>query len=172
MQFLFVSRKGIGDPSNAYALASGVDICEIIKERSKDPRYPPFMIAPEATTKSKPCLLKFRQGVFKTGLPVLPVLLKYKCRNFNPGWGLEFNTFLHIWRLLSQFANFIEVEILPPYVPSEEEQSNPSVYAENVRELMARHLGVPCIDQVRHHSRVNCLKSLRLTLNNNMSCFI
>jgi len=42
----------------------------------------------------------------------------------------------------AQFANFMEVEYLPVYKPSEEEQRNPSLYANNVRQgtRIAQHL--------------------------------
>ena len=43
------------------------------------------MIAPEGTTKSQRCLLKFARGAFAPGRPVLPVLIDYRFRNHNPG---------------------------------------------------------------------------------------
>jgi lysophosphatidylcholine acyltransferase/lyso-PAF acetyltransferase len=33
------------------------------------------------------------------------------------------------------------VEILPPYIPTEEEKQSPTLYANHVRELMATELG-------------------------------
>lgn len=47
-------------------------------------RFPLLAIAPEATTKAQPCLLKFRRGAFSAGQPVCPVLLRYRYRHFNP----------------------------------------------------------------------------------------
>lgn len=47
-------------------------------------RFPLVAIAPEATTKAKPCLLRFRRGAFSVGHPVCPVLLRYRYRHFNP----------------------------------------------------------------------------------------
>ncbi|KAL6508563.1 hypothetical protein OROGR_023274 [Orobanche gracilis] len=44
----------------------------------------------------------------------------------------------HVILLLSQFVNYIEVTQLPVYSPSEQEKEDPSLYAENVRNLMAR----------------------------------
>lgn len=148
MQFVFVARRGTNDPKNVHVVPAGTDVSALILQRSKDDGFPPLMIAPEATTKSRPCLLKFKNGVFKTGLPVLPVVLKYKGRHFVPRWGIEYSTPFHVWRLLSQFANKLEVEILPPYVPSQEEVASPELYAENVRVLMGKTLGVPLVNQV------------------------
>ncbi|KAL6501457.1 hypothetical protein OROGR_026590 [Orobanche gracilis] len=44
----------------------------------------------------------------------------------------------HVILLLSQFVNYIEVTELPVYSPSEQEKEDPRLYAENVRNLMAR----------------------------------
>ena len=71
-------------------------------------RYPLLMIAPEGTTKHGNVLLRFSTGAFVPGLPVLPVLLKYRSRHFDPGWGVS-NTFWHMYRLLAQFNNHLEV---------------------------------------------------------------
>jgi lysophosphatidylcholine acyltransferase/lyso-PAF acetyltransferase len=49
-------------------------------------------------------------------------------------------------RLITQFVQHLEIEYLPVYHPSEEEKQNPALYAENVRTLMAKTLGVPKTD--------------------------
>lgn len=46
------------------------------------------------------------------------------------------------WLSLCKFSIPMEIEYLPVYVPSEEEIANAVLYAENVRRLMARKLGV------------------------------
>jgi Ca2+-binding EF-hand superfamily protein len=38
----------------------------------------------------------------------------------------------------------MEVEFLPVYVPNDEEKSNPALYAHNVRQVMAKAMGVAC----------------------------
>ena len=105
-----------------------------------------LMIAPEGTTKGRDCLLRFRKGAFVPGVPVTPVLLRYPARHFYVGWGVPWNDLFHMWRLLSQVANFAEVEFLEPYVPDAEEQKDATLYAEHVRETMGRHLGVALVD--------------------------
>ena len=51
-------------------------------------------------------------------------------------------------RMVCQFVNELEVTVLPPYVPSEAERSDPGLYAANVREvrLFCAHEGfkIPC----------------------------
>jgi len=49
-------------------------------------------------------------------------------------------------RLMCQFDNQVAVEVLPPYIPSQDEQDNPAVYAANIRKLIvsAYVLVLPC----------------------------
>ncbi|KAK9828960.1 hypothetical protein WJX72_003052 [[Myrmecia] bisecta] len=143
LQFLFVARKGTLDAGSAVAARNNTSR---IAERAADPRYPLFIVAPEGTTKHGNCLLRFSTGAFVSGAPVLPVLLKYRNKRFNMGWGIVYTMF-HLLRLACQFQNYLEVEILEPYMPSAEEKANPRLYAENVRKLMAEKLGAtlsPC----------------------------
>lgn len=115
MQLFFVERKGAGDQSNRHVLQG--DAVDAIAERAADRRFPLVAIAPEATTKAKPCLLKFRRGAFVAGQPVCPVLLRYRYKHCNPGWGIC-NTLFHMYRLMAQFVNHLEIEVLPVYHPS------------------------------------------------------
>lgn len=43
----------------------------------------------------------------------------------------------HVFLLLCQFVNYIEVVRLPVYCPSEQEKEDPKLYANNVRKLIA-----------------------------------
>jgi lysophosphatidylcholine acyltransferase/lyso-PAF acetyltransferase len=43
----------------------------------------------------------------------------------------------HVFLLLCQFVNYLEVVNLPVYYPSEQEKDDPKLYANNVRKLMA-----------------------------------
>ena len=58
-----------------------VDDCRVL-----DGRFPMLMMAPEGTCSDNLCILQFRTGAFVPGVPVLPVLLKYRCRHHNPSW--------------------------------------------------------------------------------------
>ena len=53
-------------------------------------------------------------------------------------------------RMMCQFWNTVEVTILPPYLPSPEEQQSPVLFASNVRRLYSEHLGLPMVEQVNH----------------------
>lgn len=147
LQFIFIKRKDTHDKHNKYTF-NGKDTVQCISQRASDPRYPLLMIAPEATTKALPCILKFKNGAFVPKRPVVAVLLRYSYAHFNPGWGVTRYTFLHVWRLFSQFVNHLSVEILPVFVPTPiEEESNPAVFAQRVRREMAEQLGVPLVEQ-------------------------
>jgi lysophosphatidylcholine acyltransferase / lyso-PAF acetyltransferase len=45
--------------------------------------------------------------------------------------------------LLTQFSNNADVHWLPVYYPSESEKMDPKLYANNVREVLAKALSVP-----------------------------
>ncbi len=51
-------------------------------------------------------------------------------------------------RLMCQFYNRLDIDILPPYIPSSVEARNPAFYARNVREVFSTHMGLPQVDQV------------------------
>ncbi|GAQ82573.1 Acyltransferase [Klebsormidium nitens] len=128
----------------------------LIAARAADARYPPIFMFPEGTTSNGHCLLQFQRGAFVAGAPIIPVLLNYKYKYFNPAW-TNCSIPLAIFRLLCQFANYLDVTILPLYTPSEDERRDPALYASNMRKHMAGALGVPMIEQ----SLGEYLKSLK-----------
>lgn len=146
LQYIFISRKGSNDTINKFT-CTNMEPQEAVNSRSCMPEgFPAFAIAPEATTKPKECLLKFRKGAFVPGKPVIPVLLKYPCKHFHVGWGIPWNDAFHVWRFLSQVVHHCEIEILDPYYPSIEEQDDPILYANNVRMHMGSLLNVDLVD--------------------------
>lgn len=72
-------------------------------------------------------------------MPVLPVCVTYQSRWHNPAWTIIQEPW-HLLRLMCQFDNKIEVQLLPAYAPSEQEKANPALFAENVRQLMVRRV--------------------------------
>ncbi|GAB4815792.1 hypothetical protein N2152v2_002838 [Parachlorella kessleri] len=144
LQFFFIERKGTHDKSNRFVLKR--DPIQSIKERAADRRYPLVMMAPEATTKPKRCLLKFRRGAFAAGAPVAPVVITYRFQHFNPGWGIVY-TPLHVYRLLAQYVNHMELRVLPPIHPTPEEREDPMLFAKRVRQVMSKEMGAPLVEQ-------------------------
>ncbi|WIA30170.1 hypothetical protein OEZ86_000262 [Tetradesmus obliquus] len=123
---------------------------QLIKERAANHAMPMLSVAPEGTLSNGRCLLSFKTGAFVAGTPVVPILLRYKLRPFNPSWSIIIPCW-HLLRLMCQFSNAVTVEMLPPYIPSEAEKADPVLYAANIRKLIAGALGVPLADQDRRH---------------------
>ncbi|KAL7984613.1 hypothetical protein Chor_003183 [Crotalus horridus] len=120
-----------------------IGICIINRAKNvlnhfKDHYSTQIMIFPEGTCTNRSCLITFKPGAFIPGVPVQPVILRYPNKLDTITWTWQGPGALTIlWLTLCQFHNFVEIEFLPVYIPSEEEKKNPSLYANNVRRLMA-----------------------------------
>lgn len=110
------------------------------------PGCKPLLIFPEGTTTNGEGLVEFRKGAFVAGIPVRPVIIVYTGQ-WNPAttnyvqtgeaseveafsdqeWGMQF---------LGHFIHSMHVRVLPPYVPTPEEQADAGLYARNCREYM------------------------------------
>lgn len=136
--------------------------------RAADPRYPLVALAPEGTCGDNRCILQFKTGAFVSGLPVLPVMLRYNLRSHNPSWTIitEWRHLVRLphacaccytqrpqLRLLCQLDAAVDVTVLPPYVPSAAERADARVYATNVRALYSKTLGLPMVNQSQHEYR-------------------
>ena len=113
----------------------------------RDPSWPQLLLWPEGTTHNRLAAIRHKVGAYKPGLPVQPLCLKFKNR-----WTTDIWTFkgpgvptLYFYTLL-QFWTNIEIEYLPVYKPSLEEQKDARLYADNVRDVVAKHLEVPAVD--------------------------
>lgn len=126
--------------------APRMNLAKIIADRSRDRRYPLLAMAPEGTCGDGRSILQFKTGAFVSGVPVLPVLLKYNLRWHNPAWTIIIEPW-HFLRVLCQFDNWVQVTILPAHVPTAEERASPQLYAANVRREFGEHSGLPLADQ-------------------------
>jgi len=121
-----------------------------IQVRAKRKSGSQLMMFPEGTLNNQQALFQFKHGPFIPGVPVQPVCFRVPYRHFNPCWTGEatggLNFFDVCYRTLFQFVNRLEMKILPVYEPSEEEQKNPDLFANNVRDEMARALDLPVCD--------------------------
>lgn len=76
-------------------------------------------------------------GAFKPGLPILPVVVRYKSDWPNLAWpcnGPSVSKLL--WCTLCQFYMKVEVEYLPVYTPNEEEKKHAMLYAQNMEKVI------------------------------------
>lgn len=98
------------------------------------------VIFPEGTYSNGKHVLQFKTGAFVPGHPVTPIAFTYP--EYTPFWNREESTFgVQIYRILGRLYTPITIHYLPLYTPSEEEQRNPKLFAENVRKLIGQASG-------------------------------
>ena len=100
-------------------------------------------IAPEGALSNGKALMKFKTGAFVAKVPILPILLRYPYRHFNPAWTIE-NPLVTLYRMLCQFRIQAVIEYLPVVHPCADE--TPREFADRVRDTMARALQVPKVE--------------------------
>jgi lysophosphatidylcholine acyltransferase / lyso-PAF acetyltransferase len=84
-------------------------------------------------------LIQFKPGAFYPGVPIQPVLLRYPNKMDTVTWTWEGpDVITLLWRTMTQFHTFCEIEYLPVYVPNDEEKHNPKLFAKNVQHMMAK----------------------------------
>nr|XP_049706394.1 lysophosphatidylcholine acyltransferase-like isoform X1 [Helicoverpa armigera]XP_049707919.1 lysophosphatidylcholine acyltransferase isoform X1 [Helicoverpa armigera] len=122
-------------------------IKEIIERATSKEDWPQVLIFPEGTCTNRSCLITFKPGGFYPGVPVQPVTIRYPNARDTVTWTWEGPGALKLlWLTLTQVHSSCEIEFLPVYYPSEEEKRDPKLYARNVRDVMAKALGVPVLD--------------------------
>lgn len=136
---VFVSRS---DPDSRRKTVE-----EIKRRACSGGEWPQIMIFPEGTCTNRSCLITFKPGAFIPGVPVQPVVLRYLNEMDTITWTWRGpGAFKILWLTLCQLNNRLEIEYLPTYTPSEEEKSDPALFATNVRRLMAKALDTPVTD--------------------------
>jgi len=105
------------------------------------------MVFPEGTCGNQSAIFRLSQGAFSTGRnQVQLVLFKFPYTHFNPCYtgsnlgGHEFWDLL--WRSCCQFVQYMEVQFVPPYMPTDAEVADPTCFADNMQKVMASHLHV------------------------------
>ena len=141
-QSVFIARQAADSRKNVH---------DLIKNRAAEPSWPQVLIYPEGTVTNARALINFRVGAFKPLLPVQPVLIRRKSGSYfdtlTKTWNQKHGYLGCFWLTLCQFSTEFEFEFLPVYQPSGEETENPMIYAQNVRALMAKKLGIPMVDR-------------------------
>lgn len=115
-----------------------------IHDRPASGTFPDLLIFPEGTTSCQTNLTKFKRGPFTPGLPVQPVVLQYPHQHFDLSWPPTVSASYLFIRLLCQVHQQLQVVYLPVYVPSKAECENADLFAENVRQQMAKAMNVSC----------------------------
>jgi len=117
-------------------------ISSLIDERGKNFDQNPILIFPEGTTTNGHYIIPFHLGAFIGGHPIKPIAVRYPYKKFSPSWEtISFTS--HVFRLLTQLQNNVEIIFLPIYYPSEDEKKDPKLYAKNMQELISQTLKIP-----------------------------
>jgi 1-acyl-sn-glycerol-3-phosphate acyltransferase len=104
-------------------------------------------LASEGTMTNGKGLIEFRTGAFIGKTEVLPIVIKYLNTEFNNSWIKGSSPmWKHLIMLISQLRNPVEVCIMEPYIPTEKEKNDPSLFSQNVRRYMSEQSGLPMID--------------------------
>ena len=118
-----------------------------LDRRVRDPSWPQVLLWPEGTTHNRMAAIRHKVGSYKPGLPIQPIVLRFPNKWTADVWTFKGPGVPALWfYTLLQFWTNIEVEYLPVYNPSKEEQNDARLYADNVRDVIANHLDVPAVD--------------------------
>ncbi|KAF6000530.1 Lysophosphatidylcholine acyltransferase [Cyanidiococcus yangmingshanensis] len=105
--------------------------------------WPPFMIYPEQTTTNGSAIIYFKLGAFSAGLPVQPVAIRYPFCAFHPGMVADVGLLKSFIYTCLQPYSRMQVYYLPIEYPSGYEREQPVLFAERVRQAIAKILQVP-----------------------------
>ncbi|XVE77023.1 hypothetical protein DITRI_Ditri13aG0028600 [Diplodiscus trichospermus] len=132
MQVIYVNR--FSPPSRKNAVNE-------IKRRASCDAFPRVLLFPEGTTTNGKVLISFQLGAFIPGHPIQPIIVRYPHVHFDQSWGLISLAKL-MFRMFTQFHNFMEVEYLPIITPPNHQKQNAVQLAETTGQAMASALNV------------------------------
>ncbi|XP_077239446.1 calcineurin B subunit-like protein [Tasmannia lanceolata] len=132
MQVIYVNR--FSAPSRKHAVSE-------IKRKASCDRFPQVLLFPEGTTTNGRVLISFQLGAFIPGFPIQPVVVRYPHVHFDQSWG-HISLVRLMFRMFTQFHNFMEVEYLPIVAPLENKKENAIHFAERTRHAIASSLNV------------------------------
>ncbi|KAK9274316.1 hypothetical protein L1049_019130 [Liquidambar formosana] len=132
MQVIYVNR--FLPSSRKYAVQE-------IKRKASCDRFPRVLLFPEGTTTNGRVLISFQLGAFIHGYPIQPVIVRYPHVHFDQSWG-HISLAKLMFRMFTQFHNFMEVEYLPVISPLENRKENAVHFAERTSHAIAAALNV------------------------------
>ncbi|KAK4801209.1 hypothetical protein SAY86_021696 [Trapa natans] len=132
MQVIYVNRFSHSSRKNA--------VNEIKRKASSD-RFPRVLLFPEGTTTNGRFLISFQLGAFIPGFAIQPIIIRFPHVHFDQSWGYISLGKL-MFRMFTQFHNFMEVEYLPVVFPLENQKETPAHFAKRTRLAVSRTLNV------------------------------
>ncbi|KAL1548710.1 Lysophospholipid acyltransferase lpeat2 [Salvia divinorum] len=132
MQVIYVDR---------FSKSSRKHAVNEIKRKASCNRFPRVLLFPEGTTSNGRVLLSFQIGAFIPGYPVQPVVVRYPYVHFDQSWG-NITLAMLMFRMFTQFHNFMEVEYLPLVYPNENRKENAVHFSQRTGRAIASALNV------------------------------
>ncbi|CAN8286262.1 unnamed protein product [Cochlearia groenlandica] len=132
MQVIYVNR---------FSQTSRKDAVNEIKRKASCDRFPRLLLFPEGTTTNGKVLISFQLGAFIPGYPIQPVVVRYPHVHFDQSWG-NISLLLLMFRMFTQFHNFMEVEYLPVIYPNENQKQNALRLSQKTSHAIATSLNV------------------------------
>ncbi|GAB2260372.1 hypothetical protein Droror1_Dr00011227 [Drosera rotundifolia] len=132
MQVIYVNRTS--------PLSRKFAVDEIKRKASSD-QFPRVLLFPEGTTTNGRSIISFQLGAFLPGYPIQPVAVRYPFVHFDQSWG-HISLGMLMFRMFTQFHNFMEVEYLPIVKPPENQKENARRFAERTGYAIASALNV------------------------------
>jgi len=119
--------------------AARKEVINVIKRHAANHDNPPLIIFPQGTCSNTQTITQFKPGAFIPAVPVLPTAIHYT--NCFCDMALLSGLAVEGLHICCQFVNFVRVEFLDAYSPSDEEANDAILFANNVRKAVADALG-------------------------------
>ncbi|KAG6737106.1 hypothetical protein POTOM_059899 [Populus tomentosa] len=112
----------------------------VMKKASCD-KFPRVLLFPEGTTTNGKVLISFQLGAFIPGYAIQPIIVRYPHVHFDQSWG-NISLGMLMFKMFTQFHNFMEVEYLPVVSPLDNCKENPAHFAKRTSHAIASALNV------------------------------
>ncbi|XP_071932558.1 lysophospholipid acyltransferase LPEAT2 isoform X3 [Coffea arabica] len=132
MQVIYVNR---------FSHSSRKHAVNEIKRKASCDQFPRLLLFPEGTTTNGRAIISFQLGAFIPGYPIQPVIVRYPHVHFDQSWG-NISLAKLMFRMFTQFHNFMEVEYLPVVSPLENVKENAVQLAQRTSHAIATALNV------------------------------
>ncbi|CAI9101656.1 OLC1v1039027C4 [Oldenlandia corymbosa var. corymbosa] len=132
MQVIYVNR---------FSQSSRKQAVNEIKRKASCNRFPRVLLFPEGTTTNGRVIISFQLGAFIPGYPIQPVVIRYPHVHFDQSWG-NISLAMLMFRMFTQFHNFMEVEYLPVVFPLEDKKETAAQFSQRTSDAIANALNV------------------------------
>nr|VDC90485.1 unnamed protein product [Brassica oleracea] len=132
MQVIYVNR---------FSQASRKDAVDEIKRKASCDSFPRLLLFPEGTTTNGKAVISFQLGAFIPGYPIQPLVVRYPHVHFDQSWG-NISLVMLMFRMFTQFHNFMEVEYLPVIYPNDNHKQNAARLSQKTSHAIAASLNV------------------------------